>query len=450
MHSKFLIPLLTLLSILLFSCENDSPVFDESFPCENGLADGTYPCENVGLYAHISADELGGQRLNDIWGWTDPQTGKEYALVGLFDGVSFVDISNPNNPIVVGKLNEAEFATKLIPTEAEEEFPACIYGIGSSKAAKNILAGSTWRDVKVFDNHAFIVADGQIHGMQVFDLTLLRSYEGTKLTFTEDAFYDKLGNAHNIAINEATGFAYAIGVTNAEVCGDRNGTGLHIIDINDPKNPAFAGCYIDSDTDLPSAVDVGIGYIHDTQCVVYGGPDSEHQGKEVCVSSAEGAVVITDVSDKSNPQTIGFSGQSRMQYSHQGWLTEDHRYFLMNDELDETRIGRNTKTYIWDVRDLDNPVFIDHYSHDTPNIDHNLYVLNNKVYQTNYTAGLRIFELGDLENAELIPAGFFDTTPGNNAIDYEGTWSNYPYFESGVVIVSDINNGLFILNPHLD
>lgn len=436
------------------SCKDNSlsqkaAVFTEAFPCEDGLANGIYPCENVGLFAHLTVEELGGNRVNDIWGWTDPQTGTEYALVGLFDGVSFVDISDPNNPIVVGKLNESSVATKLIGPDAEEAFPACTFGIGDSPAAKNVVQGSTWRDVKVYQNHAFVVSDGQLHGMQVFDLTRLRDYDGTTLVFEEDAFYDEFDNAHNIAINEATGYAYAVGVTSAEICGSRNGTGLHIIDINTPKNPTFAGCFIDPETEIEGSLSAGIGYIHDTQCLNYEGPDNDHQGKEVCVSSAEGSVVITDVSDKSNPTTIGFSGVTGMQYSHQGWLTEDQRYFLMNDELDETRLGRNTRTYIWDLVDLDNPEFLGYYTHETPTIDHNLYIKDDVVYQSNYTAGLRIFRTENLQNLELDPIGFFDTQPTDETKNYSGTWSNYPFFESGVLVVSDINDGLFILQPHL-
>ena len=144
----------------------------------------------------------------------------------------------------------------------------------------------------------FVVSDGQIHGMQVFDLTRLRAFDGEFMQFKEDALYKDLGNAHNIAINEDSGFAYAIGVTQAETCGSRNETGLHIIDINDPKNPTFAGCYADSTTEFNSSFSAGIGYIHDTQCLDYNGPDDRYAGKELCFSSAEGAVVITDVSDK--------------------------------------------------------------------------------------------------------------------------------------------------------
>lgn len=157
--------------------------------------------------------------------------------------------------------------------------------------------------------------------------------------------------------------------------------------------------------------------------------------------------MITDVSDKSNPMTISFKGQTDMQYSHQGWLTEDFNYFLMNDELDENNLGRNTRTYVWDVKDLDNPEFIGYYTHTTTTIDHNLYVKNDHVYQANYTSGLQVFELGDLSEAELNRVAFFDTQPADDSKNYRGAWSNYPYFRSGIVVVSDINDGLFILRP---
>ena len=449
--------LFTLISpLLLFnSCNKESSSsniiyklgIQENYPCVDGLAGGTYPCENVGMFAHLSADSLGGSRVNDIWGWTDPSTGTEYALVGLYDGVSFVDISDPNNPVVVGKLQEASWAQKIAPEQIQDLTPSCMFGIGNSEANKNVTMGAAWRDIKVFDNHAFVVSDGQLHGMQVFDLTRLRDYNGEFMTFTEDAFYDRLGNAHNIAINEESGFAYAVGVTAGELCGTRDGTGLHIIDINDPKNPTFAGCYIDPETELPNSINVGVGYIHDTQCVNYEGSDNSYRDKEVCFSSAEGTIVITDVTDKSNPTTISYATHPDFQYSHQGWLTEDQRYFLMNDELDESNLGRNTKTYIWDVQDLDNPTFVGYYNHNTPTIDHNLYVRYNYVFESNYTSGLRVMTTGDLSKAELDQFGYFDTQPTDQAIRYRGTWSNYPYFESGVIVVSDIYDGLFILKP---
>lgn len=440
--------------ILISGCTpTDNAESGPEFPCVDGISGGIYPCDNVSMYAHLTPQELGASFLNDIWGWTDPATGKEYAIVGVNDGVTFVDISDPGNPVVVGKLMESDLNAKYKIPSFIEAFPGCVVGIGDTERAKSIQKGSAWRDMKVFDNHVFVVSDAQAHGVQSFDLTKLRNFDGEVLTYTEDALYEDLANAHNIAINEQTGFAYVTGVTTAETCGARFATGLHILDVNDPKNPVFAGCYFDPDTEIQSYVNAGTGYIHDTQCVNYEGPDSRYSGKELCFSSAEGALVISDVTDKATPATIGFSGQSQMQYSHQGWLTEDQSYFLMNDEIDESNLGRNTKTYIWDVSDLENPVFVGHYTHETTSIDHNLYIRDDLVYETNYTAGLRILEIVDLANAELQPTAYFDTQPqkpNQRDVAYSGTWSNYPFFESGVIIVSDIEDGLFILQPEVE
>lgn len=455
----FLLLLVIAVSCDLNNAEDDSkeeadPVVEipeAPFQCEEGSANG-FPCENVSLYAQVSIDELSGQSsgvfLNDIWGWTDPETEKEYALIGLTNGMSFVDISDPVNPVVVGRLPESNLNAKY-KTILKDQYPACNLGLGETARSKSLTEGSSWRDMKVYDDHAFIVSDAQPHGMQVLDLTKLREFDGDVLQLQHDFLYDRLGAAHNIVINEERGFAYAAGVTQAEVCGSRSESGLHMIDINEPKNPEYAGCYID--TEPPRyANSVAPGYIHDAQCVIYNGPDTEHQGKEVCFNSAEGNVVIADVSDKSAPQTIGFERQAEMQYSHQGWLTEDQSYFLMNDELDERNLGRNTKTYIWDVQDLENPEFIGQYEHSTSSIDHNLYVKGNYVFQSNYNAGLQILDITNVATASLERVAYFDTQPASDASTFQGTWSNYPYFNSGLVILSDIESGLFIVKPELE
>lgn len=417
------------------------------FPCEDGKA-LNYDCSNVDLFAHLNIYELSetqsGVYLNDIWGWTDPETEKEYALVGLTNGVVFVDISEPAEPVVVARLPESSLRSKyktILPTE----YPACNLGLGATERSKTISQGSSWRDIKVYNDHAFVVSDAQPHGMQVLDLTKLRDYNGEVMTLEHDALYDRLASAHNIVINEASGFAYATGVTQAEVCGSRDGSGLHMINIQDPKNPTFAGCYIEPSTSYAIAP----GYVHDAQCIIYDGPDSDHTGKEVCFNSAEGDVLISNVSDKENPITISLKGQADMQYSHQGWLTEDRSYFLMNDELDERNLMRNTKTYIWDVRDLDEPKFIGYYEHETFSIDHNLYIKGEYVYQANYNAGLQIMDISNVANGDLERVAYFDTQPTSDSSTFDGTWSNYPYFESGMVVLSDIETGLFIVRPKL-
>lgn len=125
--------------------------------------------------------------------------------MGRTSGSSFVDITDPINPVYLGNL----------PTQT---------------------SSSSWRDIKVYDNHAFIVSEASGHGMQVFDLTRLRNVQSPPVTFSADATYSGLGSAHNLVINEATGFAYGVGST---ACSK----GLAMVDISNPKSPASAGCF---------------------------------------------------------------------------------------------------------------------------------------------------------------------------------------------------------------
>ncbi|MEO0858916.1 MAG: choice-of-anchor B family protein, partial [Bacteroidota bacterium] len=189
------------------------------------------------------------------------------------------------------------------------------------------------------------------------------------------------------------------------------------------------------------------------QCVRYDGPDTDYTGDAVCFSSngAFGNNDVLSISNVTNPReavsisrtTYPFPG-----YAHQGWLTEDKRYFLMNDEFDESNgdYGSNrTRTLIFDVSDLDDPVYVGAYLSVLSTIDHNMYIRGNYIYQSNYESGLRIYELTDLANAELTFTASFDTFPSGNRVSYGGQWSNYPFFESGLVIANDQSNGLFVL-----
>lgn len=390
---------------------NDVKGFDSivggEVPCEDGEAAG-WQCQDVDLAAFLPTSQLGGARgtsTNDIWGWTDPDTDREYALVGRSDGTAFVDVTNPYNPEYLGNLPMTE----------------------GSRA-------NVWRDIKVYKDHAFIVADGAgEHGMQVFDLAQLRTVTKPPAMFEATAHYDQIHSAHNIVINEETGFAYSVGSSGG---GETCGGGLHMIDIRQPTSPKFAGCFADPTTGRRKT-----GYSHDAQCVIYHGPDAAHQGKEICFGLNETALSIADVTNKEQPAPLSMATYPKVAYAHQGWLTEDHRYFYMNDEGDEPQgLVEGTRTLIWDLTDLDDPVLIKEYIAETTTTDHNLYIQGNLMYQSNYGSGLRILDISDPENP--VEVGFFDTTP------YEasgGSWSNYPYFKSGVIVVTSIGEGLFVL-----
>ena len=253
--------------------------------------------------------------------------------------------------------------------------------------------------------------------MQVFDLTRLRNVANPPETFTEDTHYNEFGNAHNIVINEETGYAYAVGT------GTYNG-GAHFIDISDPLNPVQAGGYS------------GSGYTHDAQVIIYDGPDPDHQGKEVYVGSNENEVVIVDVTNKNNPQLISTISYGSVDYTHQSWLTEDLSYLLIGDELDENAFGFNTRTIVANVSDLDNPFYFFQYFGNIASIDHNGYVKGNRYYLSNYSGGMRVIDISNIANQEMTEIGYFDTFPANDNVNFNGTWNVYPFFASGNIVIS--------------
>jgi choice-of-anchor B domain-containing protein len=379
--------------------------------CADGKV-GAFDCQDVSLLAYVPNADLGARRgimVNDLWGWTDPDTDREYAIVGRMDGTTFLDVTDPSNPVYLGELPYHEGAHPNL-----------------------------WRDIKTYKNHAFIVSDGAgPHGMQVFDLTQLRNVTNPPRTFTETAHYGGMASAHNIVINEESGFAYTVGNSaGGETCGGA----LHMIDIRDPVHPTFAGCFGD-----PATGNARTGYTHDGQCVIYHGPDAKYKSHEVCFNASETAVGIADVTDKSAPTPIASAAYPNVGYSHQGWLSDDHQYFYLNDELDEIAgTTPKTRTLVWDVRVLEEPVLLTEFLGTTSSSDHNLYVRGNYMYQSNYVSGLRIIDIADPAHPKEV--GYFDTVPmGGNTPGFAGSWSNYPFFKSGTILVSSMREGLFVL-----
>lgn len=376
----------------------DLSPYTANFACVNGNA-GDFPCNNFDLQSHIPIADLGGPGAegNDSWGWTDPLDGKEYALVGTTTSAAFVDVTDPLQPVILGTLPTA-------------------------------TSNSLWRDIKVYNNHAFIVSEAPGHGMQVFDLTRLRNVTSPPEVFTADAHYTGFGNAHNIVINVNSGFAYAVGTNTFS-------GGPHFVNIQNPTNPIPAGGYSDD------------AYSHDAQVITYNGPDSDYTGREIYIGSNENEVVIIDVTDKTNPTQISTINYSNIGYTHQGWFTEDMTYFLLGDEVDEINFGGNTKTIVFDFTDLDNPQQHMDYFGPTQAIDHNGYVVGNTFYVANYTAGVRAIDISSIDSGVMTESGFFDTFIPHDNTSFNGAWNIYPFFASGNIIVSDIEGGLLVVRP---
>ena len=225
--------------------------------CVNGFA-GIYPCSDYDLMSNFNKNTLSTQDGSDIWGWTDSTTGKEYALITFEDKTCFLDVTDPVNPIYLGFIN----------TNAGVNF---------------------WRDVKVYNNTAYIVADNVgAHGVQVFDLERLRTVFAPPANFTPDALLtvsiggSTIGSCHNIVINEDTAMAYLVG------CRSANGGGPILLDLTNRLNPVAVSQYT---TD---------GYTHDAQVVTYNGPDTDYTGQQIMVASNEDEVVFLDVTNPAN------------------------------------------------------------------------------------------------------------------------------------------------------
>ena len=444
MHRLIIIILL----ISIISCEaekvDDNPTDVPLALCIDGHAKFTsngvsyeFECDGYDLMSYISLNEMDADSGNDCWGWTDSQSGREYALMGLDNGTAIVDISIPTAPKYLGK----------IPTSTQS---------------------SSWRDLKVYNDHVFIVSEASDHGMQVFDLRRLRGISNKQI-FNPDYVYQGYGQAHNIAINTETGYAYTAG-SGLDING-RPGFGIHALNISNPLLPLLETQFSD------------YGYTHDAQIIIYKGPDTEHIGKEIYIGSNENKVVFVDVTDKSNPNLISEFFYDD-EYTHQSWLTEDHRYALLGDELDELdtttqpwklKSDAKTRTIVVDITDLDNPILHFNYFGNTKSIDHNGYIVGNNYFLASYTSGLRVINIKNIDDKNFNEIGFFDThtdthnhnlvrktssrnsDPGDHTgkkgqeIDgFNGAWSVYPFFKSENIIISDINSGLFIVRKSFD
>jgi hypothetical protein len=232
----------------------------------NAIPGAEFGCSGTDLLGFVAEEEFDSAGVSDIWGWTDAN-GDEYVIMGKTNGVAFFNVTDPTNPVVLGELPNPSPVPQV------------------------------WHDIKVFQDHAFIVSESEAHGMAVFDLTRLRGLGASEelRQFTRDATYELATAAHNLEINTETGFAYIVGGNAGIVAPDQCLSGLHMVDINDPKNPSFAGCYLAEGGPGTAARVIGepatsvspAAYVHDTTCVVYNGPDSDHVGKEVCFNSAE-------------------------------------------------------------------------------------------------------------------------------------------------------------------
>lgn len=391
--------------------------------CKNGFA-GEYPCKNVDLLDFISHEDLGatGKRGNDVWGWTSKQ-GREFGIVGHTDGVAFVEVGKNGKLTYLGRLDTYT-------------------GIVS------------WRDMKVIKDHVYIGSEADNHGLQIFDLKNLLDIDPKHpVIFDNDrdltAHFDGFGASHNIVAHPEVDMIYAVGGrSGANSRNTKCAGGLFMVDVSDPSNPTSPGC-------------IGLdGYVHDAECVIYKGPHTKYVGKEICFGYNEDTLTVYDTTDKKKPSIISSTPYVGNAYSHQGWIVDEAMTtLLLDDELDELNqagppagelggLVNHTTTYIFDISNLEAPVNTGFYQSPEQSIDHNQYTLDGLSYQSNYASGLRIIDVSGLPQDpaghSIEETGFFDVHPEDDgAIEFLGTWSNYPYFKSKYILVNSIERGIF-------
>ncbi len=397
--------------------------------CTGGMA-GIFPCHKVDLASFLPLPDIDATFINDVWGWEDSQSGMQVAIVGSFEGTAFIDVTDGSNPVYMGTLPT--------PTDPDDN-------------------GNIWGDIRVYEDTAYIVSEafdfstydpvtGALDGfgIQVVDLTQFRGATGP-ITVTETNRLDDITQAHNVSLNEDTGRLYVVGSVYGieNECATPNpgfpvlnGTGGAIVyDVaTDPSNPTVIGC-LDND-----------GYTHDIQCVTYSGPDADYRGREICIGSNEDTVTIYDATDPQNPTLVDKLEYDTAAYTHQGWLSEDQSYFFLGDELDELdgTVSERT-TYIWDFTDLDDAELIGVHSDGNTSIDHNMFVHEGLLFQSNYTSGLWIYDAWKADKGRVKMRGYFDVFPADDRTEFFGTWGNYPYFGDGKVVVTSSDEGVFVL-----
>jgi choice-of-anchor B domain-containing protein len=352
-----------------------------------GTARAQYDHESVRFLSRVPLSSMPGSPSSGAGctGYVSP-SGREYAIMGVRNGTIVVEITNPTVPAIVGLIQ------------------------GPS---------SLWHEVAVLGDFAYTATEGG-GGMQIIDL---RDVDGGQVSLAGTYTGGGLSNIHTIQSNPASGHLYLNG----------SNLGLVILDATQPTAPVQVARWTTR-------------YVHDSYITTYdSGP---YEGREIAFLSCGGAgLYIVDVTDKSNLATLSsLQYLPSNAYCHSGALTPDKRYFLVNDEFDERNgLTDACTTHIVDVLNLSNPLYVGEFTNGIPIIDHNSMMLGNHLMLAAYRGGLRVYDAAN--PLQMSETGRFDTYPSGYGFGYDGAWGVFAGFPSGNVIISDIQRGLFVVDP---
>ncbi|MDX1406811.1 MAG: choice-of-anchor B family protein [Saprospiraceae bacterium] len=328
---------------------------------------------NVELVAQLDYQPT----LNDIWGYVAPDS-TEYALVGLTEGLSIVSLEDPANPVEVAFIE------------------------GQS---------TTWRDIKTWDQFAYVVSDNASEGMLVVDMQFLP--DSVQFAYTTGPI-DTLGNhlrSHNIYIDEY-GLAYLAG---------SNLGSIIILDVkSDPWNPVFV-----AKTPSPYAHDV---YARDS--IVY--------TSEIY----EGRFAAYDIRNTDSIRFLG-SAITPFAFTHNAWLSDDSKTIFTTDERANAYVTSFDISDFSEIKELDR--FRPAKTLGESVIPHNVHVWDDYLIISYYTDGCIVVDASRPDN--LVEVGNFDTFLGASG-GFSGAWGAYPFLPSGTILVSDRQSGLYVLTPN--
>jgi choice-of-anchor B domain-containing protein len=383
--------------------------------CVSGFA-GSFPCHNIDFLAHVQLQEIPTAPISasNLWGFVDLDDNREYAVLGHRNGTAVYDVTTPGTPVLVGNVG------------------------GNS---------SLWREVKVYQvrdpntgthrAYAYVTTEAPGSGLQILDLTNLPNSVSLAGTLAE------FGSSHTVYISNVD-FASMTALPGREaflVIAGANvaGGAYRIYSLANPVSPTLV-------TPPPP----GTGYMHDSTSMII--TDSRttqcaaaHNPCEVLVDFNELSIDLWDVTNKSAPVRLSATTYPTASYVHSGWPTEDNNFIVVHDELDELRRSLNTHIYTLDVRNLTAPTLVTSYTGPLTATDHNGYTRGDRYYVSHYKRGLVIFDL--TSPTALTEIGSFDTylSPTANSAGTDGAWGVYPFLPSGTLLVSDIENGMFLL-----
>jgi len=383
--------------------------------CAGGVA-GSFPCHNVDYLAQVQLQEIPGAptSASNLWGFVDADDNREYAVLGHRSGTAVIDVTTPGNPVIVDN----------IP--------------GNS---------SSWREVKVYQvrdpvsgthrAYAYISTEAPGGGLQIIDLSNLPNSVSLANTLAEFStshtlYISNVDYATNVALPGQQAFLYIAG-------SNIFGGAFRIYDLVDPVNPKLVTPSPVNSTYMHDSTSLLISDNRTTQCA------NAHNPCEVLVDFNENAIDLWDVTDKGAPERLSTTTYPTATYVHSGWPSSDQRYIVVHDELDELRRGLNTQIYTLNISDLRSPALVTSYVGGTTTTDHNGYTVGNRYFVSHYKRGLVIFD--STNPTSLSEIGSFDTylSPSANSAGTDGAWGVYPFLPSGTLLVSDIENGLFLL-----